>query len=101
MKLAANALQEAAEKMHPRCLRLGLIEAYSDGKVWLDQPRGIRGVYASASLKPAMFATRMRSSAAHPRCLRLGLIEAQWQAENWRCAAKHPRCLRLGLIEAS
>ena len=71
------AVQESGAEIavHPRCLRLGLIEAISSelcGKT----AKSIRGVYASASLKPLISATRLASIATHPRCLRLGLIEA-------------------------
>ena len=40
------------------------------------RPPRIRGVYASASLKPGGERAHINHDASHPRCLRLGLIEA-------------------------
>ena len=109
--------------MHPRCLRLGLIEAsakivimtyrtcirgvYASASLKLRGRRRwhafvfcIRGVYASASLKRGEHLDFDGAAALHPRCLRLGLIEASCESTCPDTTYWHPRCLRLGLIEA-
>ena len=61
---------------YPRCLRLGLIEASIRRKPYAARFNPIRGVYASASLKPLPPGHPLNQGESYPRCLRLGLIEA-------------------------
>ena len=123
LKLGVTQGRFTGEPLHPRCLRLGLIEATtprsgsclprcirgvyasaslkrSARKRGYRERRRIRGVYASASLKPERFLRAVDRDEAHPRCLRLGLIEALEYLQLLGQGDEHPRCLRLGLIEA-
>ncbi len=110
--------------LHPRRMRLGLIEAQCNRALERDCPGGIRGVCASASLKPIQYCgqgpseRRIRGVCAsaslkprdrHPRppagtrirgvCASASLKQA---AHPRLCEAgpRHPRRMRLGLIEA-
>ncbi len=110
--------------LHPRRMRLGLIEAQCNRALERDCPGGIRGVCASASLKPRdrhprpPAGTRIRgvcASASLKRDLllddRVGLARIRGVCASASLkrardggqdhgAPRHPRRMRLGLIEA-
>ena len=62
--------------------------------------RHIRGVIASASLKPLTLTLGCVINATYPRRYRLGLIEAYPQFSTRNTETLYPRRYRLGLIEA-
>ena len=87
---------------YPRCKSLGLIEAYMIDTRRDNVLLGIRGVKASASLKPQ---DDDHAAVATVECIRgvkasasLKLCNLRWVSVLFRA---YPRCKSLGLIEAS
>ena len=87
--------------MYPRRYCLGLIEASYTKTVALPGCSGIRGVIASASLKPFHINARAVVRNVYPRRYCLGLIEARPVAPcKGYISPAYPRRYCLGLIEA-
>src|SRR5579883_2892861 len=82
--------------LHPRRIRLGLIEAPSTATDNWTLDTRIRGAFASASLKPRLRQRARGASPWHPRRIRLGLIEARValiraDTLSWASEAHSPR----------